>query len=70
MCSSARFDAALLDGLPARRDRLQGWELAVATELGAGFTLRLEHQHLRNAANLARYDSRERSSALTLAARR
>ncbi|MFO1326621.1 MAG: hypothetical protein U1F56_04615 [Rubrivivax sp.] len=66
----ARFDAPLLDGLPARRDRLHGWDLAAAAELTAGLTLRLEVQRLRNAANLALFDSREQGWALTLAAQR
>lgn len=60
----ARFDAALIDGLPARRDRFRAVEAGLGWPLADGHSLRLELQLGGNAANLPLFDSRMRQLAL------
>lgn len=61
----ARFDGALIDGLPARRDRYRAFEFGLGWPLAAGHSLRLDLNLGRNAANLPLFDSRMHSVALT-----
>lgn len=64
----ARFDEALLPGVPPRRDRLLAWDATVAMELAGGRTLRLETAFGRNQANSALFDNRYRQIGLSLSA--
>lgn len=63
----ASFDAALLPGLPARRDRGAALELSASMELGGGASLRLEFTEARNRSNLALFENRYRLVSMTLA---
>lgn len=61
-----RFDAALLDTQPARRDRIGTVELALQWAWSAEATLSLELTQARNRANLDLYENRFRQAGVTL----
>lgn len=66
----ARFDAPLIDGLPARRDRFRALDLGAALDLDQGQVLRLTWTGSRNAANLPLFESRQRQWSVTWASSR
>lgn len=68
MVQHSRFDASLLETLPARRDRLLGVEVAAELELAPQRSLRFELLSLRNRANLVLFENRYRLAALTFVA--
>lgn len=67
MAQDARFDAALLPGLPARRDTFVAIDASCEYPLGARTALRLDITSARNRANVALYESRFGTASLSLA---
>jgi len=65
MMQRARFDAALFDGLPARRDGYKAVDFAASLELDKSCSLRLDAVTARNAANLPMFENRYRQISLT-----
>jgi hypothetical protein len=64
----ARFDASLLEEMPARRDRFTLVEIGVAREFSKDLAVRADFTWGRNVANVAIYDNRIRALSLTLVA--
>jgi hypothetical protein len=67
MAQLARFDAALSEAVPARRDRYLSLELGLGKELADGLALQIGATAARNDANSPLYENRYRQLSLTLA---
>lgn len=66
MTQRSRFDATVLDPLPARRDRFRSLDLSVSRDIGEGAYVKAEANFARNEANSPLFESRYRQVALTL----
>lgn len=60
----SRYDEALLDGVPARRDRFVAWDFGFGADYGKGHSWQVEAMLARNRANSDLYDNRYRQIGL------